>query len=123
MAKTTKLHFEIFQKECERWIEKFGLRGWDVSFAHKVGNKNHRAECTYAVVNRSITLGLNPDWGSEQITVSRIKKDAFHEVCEVVMCKTRNLAEYRFATQYEIDEAVHEVIRTLENVLFYELED
>ena len=121
MAKTTKKDFELFKSECEKWIEFFGLKGWQISFSYEKLSKG-KAECTYNIVNRSVLLSFNKQWNTEsendKITPENIKRDAFHEVSEMLLCKLRNLAEYRFTTQYEIDEAVHEIIRTLENVVF-----
>ena len=117
MAKTTKKDFELFRGECEKWIEFFGLKGWDITIEH-AEDKGNRATCTYNVTNRSIVLNLALEWKTDPITPERIKQDAFHEVSEILLCNLRNLAEYRFTTQYEIDEAVHAVIRTLENVVF-----
>ncbi len=118
--KTTKKDFIIFKKECEKWIKIFGLKNWDIEFYHADSLKDSRASTTYAVIDRSISIYLNIDWKNDTISNDNIRKSAFHEVSEVLMCKLRNLAEYRYTTFHEIDEEVHAIIRTLENVLWEE---
>ncbi|HDL19928.1 MAG TPA: hypothetical protein ENH40_06715 [Nitrospirae bacterium] len=118
MNKTTKEHFAIFRKECLKWIEVFGLKGWDVTIKHKK-MEDCRAACTSHVVNRWAELKLNIDWNKEwEISKDRLKKDAFHEVMELFLAVISNLAEYRYTTASEIEEEIHAIIRTLENVVF-----
>jgi hypothetical protein len=47
-----------------------------------------------------------------------IRRVAFHEVCEVFMARMHICAAARHVTREEIDEARHEIIRTLEHVIF-----
>ena len=114
--KTTKKDFIIFKKECEKWIEIFGLKGWRVEFFHKKG-KGARAQCHYHTTDRVLDFYFNTEWNSE-VTDKKIRTTAFHETCEGLLCRIRVLSEYRFTTQLEIDEEIHSIIRTLENVLW-----
>lgn len=116
--KTSKAHFEIFKKECEKWIEIFGLKGWRIEFYHESDMKDARASTSYDVINRTATLYLNIEWKGENITNCLVKVSAFHEVCEVLLCNIRALANYRFSTKDEISEELHRVIRILENCVF-----
>ena len=118
--KTTKKDFEIFKTECEKWIEIFGLKGWAIEFYHKDDLKDSRASCSYDVVSRSASLYLNITWHEDTVSEANIRKSAFHEVCEVMLCNIRCLAETRFISKIEIDEECHAIIRTLENVLWSE---
>lgn len=33
--KTTKKQFELFKKECRKWIDRFELNGWEINFTHQ----------------------------------------------------------------------------------------
>jgi hypothetical protein len=118
--KTTAKHFRIFKREAELWIDRLGLKDWDVTFVH---GDNPTGKPCYAwfsgeVEGRFCQIGLTPDWTPTKITVGHLKKSAFHEVFEVVLCQLSWIAECRFAREEEIPEAIHVVIRRLEN-LFY----
>jgi len=116
--KTTARHFAIFKEECEKWIAKYGLIGWTVWYEHKVDDSGNRAECRYNLMNRSVGFRLNPDWGYDTVTEYQLRKDAFHEVSENLLCRIRAIAQSRYINADEIDEEIHAIIRTLENVLW-----
>ena len=65
-----------------------------------------------------VSVCLSKTWDNVEPTDFEIRKSAFHEACEVLLYPLRYLAEARFLTDSEIDPEVHNVIRTLENVLF-----
>lgn len=119
MKKITKESFELFNLECMKWIEKFGIKDYNVVTKHTRLNDDTKAYCTFHVVNRWAVLELNTGWDSSWDTSTMaIKKTGFHEVMELFLARLRNLAEYRYTTENEIDEAIHAIIRTLENVVF-----
>lgn len=114
--RTTNKHFQIFKKECKKWIDKFGLINWEVYYLHK--KSKNLAFMTANLVGRVADIGLAKTWKNSEVSNFEIKKCAFHEVNELLLYRLRNLAEYRYTTYNEIDEEVHAIIRTLENVLF-----
>ena len=119
MNKTTNKDFKIFRDECRKWIDIFGLKSWSVKYDHRnAAGKDTLASCCYSVTDRVATLVLSKDWGNDVVDDYQIEKSAFHEVCELFLANIRTLAEYRYTTMLEIDEEVHAVIRTLENVLY-----
>jgi hypothetical protein len=117
---TTSRHFEIFKKEAELWIDRLGLTDWRVTFIHGSNPCGKPCLAWYRgeVEGRFCEIGLAPDWSPDKITVSGLKKSAFHEVLEVLLCPLAWIAECRFAREEEIPEATHAVIRRFEN-LFY----
>ena len=119
MAKTTKKDFEVFKEEARKWINIFGLISWEVEFEHKNINE-FLASVSFDADNRCATLYLSPDWGQRKISDYEIKRTAFHESCELLMCGMRRISERRFITLAEIDTETHRIIRTLENVLWEE---
>lgn len=118
--KTTSLHFELFKVECRKWVEVFGLKGWQIHFEHNGKKDNSRASCTYDVVDRSVSFILQRDWDRDDVTNREVRFVALHEVLELLLSSLSNLAGFRYTTKLEIEEEVHVIIRTLENILFKE---
>ena len=113
----TKKHFDIFKKEAEKWINKFGLLDWEVSFRHEMSEKN-RATCAYDYTGKIASLVLSTKWENFEPTTKNIKKTAFHEICELLLGEIGCLAEDRGWDKLEMDRSRHAVIRRLENAIF-----
>lgn len=121
--KTTSKHFEIFKSECEKWIEIMGLLGHRFYFMHNDDNNDALAWCVYPDnhEDRAFTLGLTKTLRKDRIndfSLLDIKRSAFHEVMEAFLYRIRNLSMCRFISPEEVDDEVHNIIRTLENVLY-----
>lgn len=118
---TTTEHFDIFQKEALKWLDFFGLKGWDVHFSHRKLNGD-RARIIFNGVGRVATIFLNTHWTEEDgilFTDKDIRKSAFHEVCELLLGRLNQMASQRFNLDaLDIEEEIHQIIRTLENVVF-----
>lgn len=115
--KTTKKHFEIFKKECAKWIDYFGLKDWEISYWHKQ-SEDHLAYIKYDPVNGWAIIGLSTDWDSIEPTIIEVKSSAFHEVAELLLGRLVRCAERRSTTIREIEEATHGIIRRMENSVF-----
>ena len=119
---TTKKQFKIFQDQVIKWLEYFGLKGWQVHFIHK--KTDARAKLIFNCVGRIATFILSADWSKIdddgiQITDHDIRKCAFHEVCELLLGRLNDMAKQRFnLDELDVDEELHHIIRTLENVIF-----
>lgn len=118
MAKTTKKNFELFKKEAERWIKEFGLIGWEIDILHSNIASDHVAKTNFDACNRWATIRLGKDWGETKISDFEMRKTAFRETAEVLLAKLRCMGTDKFVDAREVDEAIHIVIRTLENVLW-----
>ncbi len=118
MAQTTPEQFQLFKDEALKWIDRFGLKGWDVTFTNKSCRESDRANIAYRVLQRMATINLEPDWGEHEATDHLVAKAAFHEVGELFIGRLAILAQSRTTREDEIDEEVHNIIRTLENVLW-----
>ena len=117
--KTSKKDFALFKKECQKWIEFFGIKSFEVLFDHSDYLQNNKASCTSHSVNRWATLRLNITWDDYwELTEKNIKRCAFHEVGELLLAPLVNCAESRYVSENELEEQTHIVIRTLENVVF-----
>ncbi len=118
--KTTSKHFEIFKKECEKWIDRFGLYGWRFYYTHKDEDPNNTfAGCYWPELpqDRVFTLRLtvNISW---LFTIRDIKRSAFHEVCEALLYRISYLGLARHLMVDEISEERHNLIRTLEKAVW-----
>lgn len=115
---TTEEHFKAFQEEALRWIEFFGLKGWQVDFRHADLEKN-RADISYGLGSRIAAITLSTNWSHDPVTEEKVRRSAFHEVCELLLGRLSIFAKERFnVEEFQIDEEVHALIRTFENVIF-----
>lgn len=107
--------FETFKKEFIKWVDIFGLRGWDITFKFEKLN-NIYGSCTSNIVGRCATIALNNTMTKEQYSTHQVKKTAFHECCELFLARINGLANYRHTTEDEITEEIHNIIRTMEYI-------
>ena len=117
--KTTKKHFDIFKKECQKWIKVFGILGWRFYFQHEDVYENSLAYCIFPnrIEDRVFTIGLtlNIDY---DFSVLDFKRSAFHEVMESLLFRISYLAKARYLNSEDVDEEIHHLIRTFENAVF-----
>ena len=114
--------FSLFKSECLKWIEFFGLKGWDIYFDEKAKcEEDNMAETCYGPLTaRNVTFHFK---GSDNPAFHDPKRCAFHEVCEVLLYRVHCLGESRYVQPSEIDEAIHDVIRILENTVYEKLKE
>lgn len=119
--KITKAHFEIFKTECQKWIEIFGLKNWQINYVHKK-LEDSRASTSFNCVGGIATIFLNTNWdekASYEFDVNDVRKSAFHEICELLLGRLNNMVEQRYGLHVQdIEEEIHRIIRILENVLW-----
>jgi len=118
--KTTAKHFKIFKTECEKWLNRVGLKNWCVRYYHQDdGDDGTLASTSYHYGSRVANIYLNRTWNdSIEVSNYELKQSAFHEVCEILLYPLRYLSESRFLAHGDIDTEVHNVIRVLESVLW-----
>lgn len=111
--RTTPKDFERFIAECKKWINFWGLHSWRVAYRHKnLPEDNGNAEWDRS--GRVAVIRLSKDVDSRE----QLKMTAFHEVDELRYSRIRDLAMTRFCTEQDIDEAIHELIRQDENLIY-----
>jgi len=123
MSKTTVKDFQLFKTECRKWIDVFGLKGWECYFRHEKEEDIYVARLSPNVENRTCTFFFAVDWGDSPLSELEIKKTAFHETMELFLTRFRHLALKRDIREAEILEEDHHIIRILENVLFDSFEE
>lgn len=119
--KTTKKQFEIFKEECEKWVDYFGLKNWQIYYRH-VKVEDCRANCAFNCVGGIATLTLNTDWNEmsdDFVNDDAVRKSAFHEVCELLFGRINDMVGQRWGLiEADAEEEIHRLIRILENVIF-----
>jgi len=117
--KTTKKDFEYFTKEVCYWLPKLNLQDYGHIFIHmKLENRESFAWVDVSLENKTATFGLSEDWGCWlRPDKYELSKCAFHEACELLLYKLYDRLIEFYSYKY-IDEMRHEVVRTLEKVLF-----
>ena len=123
MSKTTAKDFKLFKEECQKWIDFFGLKGWEVYFEHNKDEDIYIARLRPDVENKTCTIVLAVDWGNSPLDKRELKKTAFHEVVELFLSRFRYLALRRDIRETEIIEENHHIVRTLENIIFDNFEE
>lgn len=124
MQRTTKKHFEVFKKECKKWIDVFGLKGWYINYYHENWNEAEEtgeAWCAWEVKPRCASLCLCTEWDdSVPLTNKMIKRAAFHEVMHILLGRLFSFALTEDEKiPYDIKaEEVHSLIRIFENIFF-----
>ena len=122
--KTTKKQFDLYVKECKKWIKFFGLSDWDITFLHKKcisEDLKAIAACSSDVESRSSILILSKEVKQEEelpILDSDMKVHAFHEVVHLLMARYGWLARSRNTNYGEIDEEEHAIVARLQNSIF-----
>jgi len=112
--KTTEEEFEKFKAECERQFLRLGLQDWDIRFEHKRLPKRECANWQYDCQAHSGVMILNttkPDKDEDP------EQTAKHECAHALITPLKELAESRFVTQREIDNAAEAIAMTLEKIL------
>lgn len=75
----------------------------------------HPIECGTGIIE----ISYSKSWvKGKKLSLNEIDKVAFHEVCEAILCELQQLISARFITEKDIPNAVHRVIRRLENVVY-----
>ncbi len=113
--KTTKEQFHLFQDSVEKNIKKFGLLGWESYFDHEnSGMEDANSAIAWDLEGRTATFWLHTDI-DEPID---IRKEAFHLVCHLLFGGLTALMEEPHTSAQEVEEEIHAVIRTFENLLY-----
>lgn len=117
MPKVSKRQFELFKKECKKWIDIFELNNWDINFKQNK-TKNAIAYCYTDINSYQATIHLCKDWSSEKMefTDKNIKKTALHEVLHLLLARLSDYGGSRFLTNDDFIEAEEELVNKLINV-------
>ncbi len=117
--KTTTKHFEIFEKECRKWVDYFELNNYSIRFEVTKLAETEFAECNYDIGAASSMIGLCSNWDTSirGLSEEQIKKYAKHEVIHLLLARFSAQAYERFINKNELKEAEEELVRKLENII------
>jgi len=115
--KLSQEHFQLFRAECEKYLERFGLKSWKIYYQFKKLN-NYFGNAEWNLEGRVATITLaigfpKPFDNLEQ----QIKETALHECLEILLAPLTTLARDRGFCKQDFDQEVHSIIRTLEKVI------
>jgi len=115
---TTAAHFELFKKECRKWIEFFELSDWNIYFDHlNEPEEEYLARSTFSSVALVATLLLNKNWQHNRPNNKWVKKCARHEVIHILIGKLTVLAESRYITEDEIKPASEGLVHKIDHII------
>ncbi|MEL7638196.1 MAG: hypothetical protein AAGU21_01010 [Solidesulfovibrio sp.] len=115
---TTAEHFAMFEEEVALWIERFGLKSWQLFIEHvDCGDLGTRARVHWSLGQRQAKIKLNKVCNSAA-SETNVRVAAFHEVCELFFS---DLTSELWLTRSDafVDALTHGLIRTLENVVWW----
>ena len=115
--KLTKNQFALFCEEVQKWRDRAGLLRWSLSVGDEVSNDDSDAECWGNLLSGIAGISIKQNWDSKP-SDRYITQLAFHEVMELLLLPLSTLAEERFCTENQLEMARHDVIRTLEHLLW-----
>lgn len=117
--KTTEKDFKLFRKECEKWLNFFGLTDWSVYYEHASHDGSGRDAYTeHTSGDKTATIGLYVDWLDLKPTDNILRQTAFHEVCEILLSEIAQMCMDRYIREQDIHTATHSIIHRLENSVF-----
>lgn len=116
--KTTKQNFELFKQECEKWINKLGLIGYEIRYFHN--NKYSGGGCKVYLPENFCELSLDTEFTDlkDNTTINeQIKIIAKHEVIHLLVGRMAINGQARWCSKTEHDEAEEELVRKLEKLI------
>ena len=115
--KLTQKHFQLFRTECEKQLERLGLKSWRIYYQFKkLDDSFGRSEWKYAGRVATITLATEFPKPFDNLE-AQIKQTALHECLEILLVSVSSMAEDRTWDRLDFDKEIHSVIRTLEKLL------
>jgi len=115
---TTPAHFELFKKECRKWIDFFELSDWNIYFDHPNNPEGgFLARSTFSSITLVATLFLNRNWQHDKPNNQWVKKCARHEVIHILIGKLSVLAESRYVSEDEITPATEGLVHKIEAIM------
>lgn len=117
--KTTKKHFELFKKECQKWIDRFNLDSWEFFIEMKPEDEvESRARCKPQITGRVVTIDFSDEWfGFKKITDQDIRQSAKHEVIHVLIAEVSDLHFQIFRSEDEVARAAESLVNKLEKII------
>ena len=117
--KITDAEFRVFTQEAQRWIDRFGLKDWEVIFECNDDFPDNRASCcASSLEDRVCRIVLTETWPARPSRME-IAMSAFHEVMELLFMQMRySITSIPGVDERLVDAEVHRIIRIFENAVW-----
>lgn len=119
---TNKQKIKLFENKVRYFFfDIFKLYDYELSIISQT-NISARASTYWHSIEEGagiITIAYSNNWLFDKDTDKKeISLVAFHEVCEAILWELNSLASSRFVEEREIPNAVHRIIRRMENIVY-----
>ena len=123
--KTSAMYFAAFKGAAKYFVDKFGLKCWQVAYHHVDDPEmpDSRASCRYTTASgQQASLRLPKTWGHDEPNMHKVTLSSFHETMHLLFANLNNIAVWDDLSRQQRDEALrreeHKIIRVLEDVVF-----
>jgi len=111
---TKKERFNLFKKECLRWLDRFKIDDYGIRFGTET-DSGSRAEIDLSQVESGVLyFHFNVDI---EMTATQVKNSAKHEVIHALLADMTFWGSKRFASQSQLYEANERLVRKLQNII------
>jgi hypothetical protein len=117
MVKLNDKHFELFKRECKKFINLFELNNWDVSFKF-TEDKINNAFLVTDRVNYQATIKLSKEIDDPDISIEEsVKQLAKHETAHLLIARLSDLGTSKYITRLEYTSAEEELVIKLMHII------
>ncbi len=115
--KTTKQDFDLFKRHCNYFIDLFGLKNWYIEYAYEL-LEDKESMVSAMLYSRTGKITLSTELDSDRSNIKEyIKTIALHEIIELLLMPLFFLADERYTTREQLEDARHSIIQTLQKVI------
>ena len=117
-VKLTNKDFQLFKKECNKWISKFELHDWDIVYEF-TRNSSDAGGCHTKYEDCQATIKFDSDFidGHLISKSTHIKETAKHEMIELMLAPINILGKSRVFDETEFNHQRHRIIMKLMRIL------
>jgi hypothetical protein len=111
--------FTNFKEYCILFRKRFGLFNWNLVFDRRdLSDTDALAQVNWDIEGHSARVTLSTVWCNwEDMDVKEeLKRVALHEMIHLVLARYQEYATRRFGSPSDMDEALEEAIRLIENI-------
>ena len=120
MKKTTEKHLAIFREECEHWIKRLGLGGWEVNyFTCEEEGIHAKVHTDYGGCTATAFLAKKWDDKITPLSEETIRQAARHEMIHLLLGNFSLLASSRYVSEGELEKAEEELVMKLEKIIIF----
>ena len=114
--KTSKKHFQYFEKRVRHWIKILNLNNYDLDIVHDFIDIDRwplAGGCSRNKGARNATIWLGKDWRDQPINNKALNSVALHECLELLLFDLVEMISTRFMDAANIEPERHNIIQTL----------